>query len=112
VHLPVFAEKAAIGVDDSSGVVIEPFRPLLEQRCDDHHAKLSRKASQRLGRRPRHRLRQSEKRVIFRLAEVRAQEQLLKTDDLSAPFRGVPDSLYRLLHIHLGLIGAAHLHQP
>jgi hypothetical protein len=40
VHLPVDAGHGAVGLEDCDGVMIEPGRPALEQRRDDHDAEL------------------------------------------------------------------------
>ena len=93
VHLPVFAEEPAVGIDDGRGVVIESFGALLEQRGDDHDAQLGGQLAQRLGRRARNRLGQLEEPVVFGLAEILAAEELLEADDLGAATGGLADPL-------------------
>ena len=37
VHLAVFAEVGAVGIDDGGGVVVEPFGTLFKHGADDDH---------------------------------------------------------------------------
>ena len=60
VHLAVEAQQRAVGVEDDGRVVIEPRRPPLEERADDHDAGLLRDLRERLGGRAGDRLGQVE----------------------------------------------------
>ena len=40
MHLPVLAEITAIRVENGRRVMVEPLRPLLEERGDNHHTEL------------------------------------------------------------------------
>jgi len=50
--------------------------------------------------------------VVFGLTEILTPEKLLEANDLGAPSRRVPHTLEGVLHVLLGIRGAAHLHQP
>ena len=85
VHLAVFAEVGAVGVDDSGGVVVEPLGALFEHRADEHHAQL-------LGQRhevPRggavgDGLGEAEVLIALLVAEIERGKKLLEANDLCA----------------------------
>ena len=70
VHLAVQAGHPAVCVEHDGGVVIQPRRPPLEHRSDHDNALVLRRAAQRFGAWPRHRLRQIEQRGVLALGEV------------------------------------------
>ena len=84
VHLAIHAHQRPVGVDDRRGVVIHAGGALLEQRRDDDGLVFLRELAERVGRRPRDRLREREEAMVFDLAEILRAEQFLGAEDLRA----------------------------
>src|SRR5262249_2726156 len=84
VHLAVDAGQMAVGVNHHGGVVIKPRRAAFKQRPDDDDAVRGGQSAERLGARPRNRLRQVEVRMILALAEIARAEHLLSPNHLRA----------------------------
>ena len=87
VHLPVFAEKRSVGIDDRRRVVIKARRSTLEERGDQNDSAFLRNSLHRLGRRSRDGFGEFEVFVILDLAKIHRGEKLLETHDVRA-FRG------------------------
>ena len=111
MHLAVHAGERAVGVDRHRGVVIEPRRAPLEQRCDHDHMLLARYRSQPLRARARDRLGQVEQRGVLALAEILRAEELRQADDLRAGARRLADAVCGLVQIGVRVWRAGHLHQ-
>ena len=109
VHLPVFAEVRAVGVDDRSGVVVEARAAFFEKRGDDDDAALLRQPGHRRGARAGDLLGELEVFVILDLAEILRGEKLLQADDLRAAVRRLGGLGERLREVFARLRGAAHL---
>ena len=109
VHLPVFAEIRAVGVDDRRSIVIEAGAALFKKRRDDDDAAFLRQCAQRVGARAGDFLGEPEVFVILDLAEVLRGEELLETHDLRAAVRGLGGFRERLREVLARLRRAAHL---
>ncbi len=84
VVLSVFTEVTAVGVDHGGGVVEDAGLLLLVHRQDHDDAEFLGQGLETLGGRAGDRLRVGVELGVLHLAEVRAVEQLLETDDLGA----------------------------
>jgi len=111
VHLPVFAEEAAVSVEYRASVVVDAGRASLEKGNDEHDFVLFRNLREFFGRGTRYRLRQVEQRRIFLPAKIFAAEKFVQRDDLCAASRCFADFFDRLRKIFFGIGGAVHLHE-
>ena len=84
VHLPVFAEKRSVRINDRRRVVIKARRPTLEKRGDEHNATFLGNGLHRLGGWPGDGLGEFEVFVILDLAKIHRGEKLLETHDVRA----------------------------
>ena len=91
--------------------MIEPGRPPLEERADDHDAVLLRRGGQGLARRAGNRLGLGEPAMVLGLAEVGPGKQLLQADDIRPAPGCLGDSRERLLDVRLLGLRAGHLHE-
>ena len=96
MHLAVFAQHGAIGVDHGRGVVIEAGAAFFEERHDDHHAEFLRQRSQNIRRGPWNSLGEVKQFRVLRDAEVGRVEKLLQAHDLRAASRRVTDQRHML----------------
>ncbi len=107
VHLPVFAEKRSVGIDDRRRVVIKAWRSTLEKRGDQNDSAFLRDSLHRLGRWPGDGLGEFEVFVILDLAKIHRGEKLLETHDVRAFRGGGPDPAKGGIDIrpHIGRAG-------
>jgi hypothetical protein len=109
MHLAIFAEKFSVGVDDRSGVVVNPGPPFLENRRDDDHTKLPRYFAESRCRFSGNFLGQPEVGVIFRLTKILRPEKFRQTNNLCALPRGLPNEIDRVREIFVRFRAAPHL---
>ena len=110
VHLAVFAQVGAVGVDDGGGVVVEAFGAFFEHRADDDHAQLLGQGHEMLRRGPvGDGLGQLEVLVALLVAEIERGEELLQANDLGSVGGELTDLFCVALNV-LRLVGdATHL---
>src|SRR5688572_7569451 len=82
VHLPIYAEQRAVGIDHRRRVPVDAGRLALEDRHDDHDRQLAGEPLHGVGRRTGNRFSQVEPVALLRFAEIQRVEQLLQADDL------------------------------
>lgn len=70
MHFAVLARNLAIGINDNSGVVVQPWCGLFKNGIDDHHLVLFSHYGQRLGGRAIGRLCQVKHTWVDLLAEI------------------------------------------
>ena len=89
MHLPILAEILAVSLNDRGGVVIKTGGATLEKGGDDHNSQFLGQLSERLRGGARDDLGQFEVVVVLALAEVFAQKEFGKTDNLGPLLRGI-----------------------
>ena len=83
VHLAVFAQVGAVGINNRGGVVVEPFGTFLKEGADKHHAQLGGKVHEVLaGGAVGYGFGQLEILVAFLITKIEGGEQFLKTDNM------------------------------
>src|SRR6185437_3314021 len=82
VHLAIDARDLGRAIEDGRGVVIQPGRAALEDRCDDHQLQLFREPADARARFARDRFGAVELAHVLVLAEVRTVVQLLQKHQL------------------------------
>jgi hypothetical protein len=100
-----------IPVEYGGAVVVQPRRPLLEDRRHDCDASGPRRLPQALRRRSRHRLGEVEGRRVFLLTEVFGAEELREADQIRAGGSGLAHARRRAGQVLFRIGSAAHLDQ-
>ena len=113
VHLPVFAQIAAVGIDHDGRVVIESHRPLLEKACYDDNLQFRCQLAKHFERRiafvdP---LRKAKEAPIHDLAKVTRLEKLLGAHDLRTPAGSLSYVAGGFSQILGDILAARHLNQ-
>ncbi len=112
VHLAVFAQEGAVGVEHRAGIVINAGSAALEKRNDQRDFLLFCHLRELFGGRPGDRFRKIEKVGVFRAAKIFAMKQFVQGNDLRAASGGFADSVNRFREILFGVRCALHLHEP
>ena len=111
MHFAVFAEEAAVRVEDRAGVVVDAGGTAFEERDDEDDFVFFRDSGERFRSWAGDRFGEVEQcRVLF-AAKIFAAEKFLKRDDLRAARGGFTDFIDRARKIFVGVRGATHLHQ-
>ncbi len=111
VHLAIFAEIAAIGIDDRARVVIHAGSAPLKKGSHDDDFFLFRNFSESRGRGTRNRLGKIEKLGVFFAAEIFAAKKLVHAHDLRAARGSFANLFDRALEIFFRIRRRAHLNQ-
>ena len=111
VHLAIASQQGAVGIQDHRRIVVDTGRSSLEERNHHRHSMPPGQRRQGFGAGTRDGLRQIEKGLVFRLAEVLRLEKLLQAKDLNSLFGCLPDPFPGLLQIALTVRTARHLQQ-
>ena len=112
MHLAVASGDLAPCVEDDGGVVVDPGRSTLEDRCDQGNSQIGGLFRQRLRRWPRNRLRPIEAAGILTLTEIGPPEEFGQADDLGALSRRFGNRVLSVAEVSIGIGLTAHLHQP
>ena len=111
MHLAVFAEERAVGVEDRAGVVIDAGGAPFEQRSDNDDLFFFRDFRERFGGGAGNGFGEIEKVGIFLAAEIFAAKKFVHADDLRAARGRFTDFFDRAREIFVGVWRAAHLHE-
>ena len=98
MHLAVFAQHGAVGVDDGGGIVVEARAALFEEGDDDDHTEFLGQRGKTIGGGAGDGLGEIKKLRVLSDAEVGGVEKLLEADDLRATRGGITDKPLMLLH--------------
>jgi len=111
VHLAVFAEVAAIGINDGGSIVVETGGTFLKEAGNNDDAVFFCSSAHRLGAWAGNAFREFEKFVIFGLAKILGGEEFLEANDLCAFGCGISDAGLRFRKVFLNTWIAGHLDQ-
>src|SRR4029077_3265433 len=89
VHLAVFAEERAVGIEDGASVVINASGPAFEEGNDQDDFQFFRNLRERVGGGAGDGFREIEKIGVFGAAKIFAAKEFIHADDLRAARRGI-----------------------